>query len=78
MTSHFELFCISIINPSTMERIDQGQMRAREAKVFVEKMEAQGVPVVVQGIEGDSSTFNEYLLDNLDICFLSSEQENQN
>jgi|TARA_B110000977_G_scaffold107185_1_gene139605 hypothetical protein len=67
MTSHFELFCISIINPSTMERIDQGQMRAREAKVFVEKMEAQGVPVVVQGIEGDSSTFNEYLLDNLDI-----------
>jgi hypothetical protein len=65
MTSHFELFCISIINPSTMERIDQGQMRAREAKVFVEKMEAQGVPVVVQGIEGDSSTFNEYLLDNL-------------
>jgi len=67
MTSHFELFYISIINPSTMERIDQGQMRAREAKVFVEKMEAQGVPVVVQGIEGDSSTFNEYLLDNLDI-----------
>lgn len=67
MTSHFELFCISIINPSTMERIDQGQMRAREAKVFVEKMEAQGVPVVVQGMEGDSSTFNEYLLDNLDI-----------
>lgn len=67
MTSHFELFCISIINPSTMERIDQGQMRAREAKVFVEKMEAQGVPVVVQGIEGDASTFNEYLLDNLDI-----------
>ena len=67
MTSHFELFCISIINPSTMERIDQGQMRAREAKVFVEKMEAQGVPVVVQGIEGDSSTFNEYLLVNLDI-----------
>lgn len=67
MTSHFELFCISIINPSTMGRIDQGQMRAREAKVFVEKMEAQGVPVVVQGIEGDSSTFNEYLLDNLDI-----------
>ena len=50
-----------------MERIDQGQMRAREAKVFVEKMEAQGVPVVVQGIRGDSSTFNEYLLDNLDI-----------
>ena len=44
-----------------------GQMRAREAKIFVEKMEAQGVPVVVQGIEGDSSTFNEYLLDNLDI-----------
>jgi hypothetical protein len=66
MTSHFELFCVSIINPSTMEHIDQGQMRAREAKAFVEKMEAQGVPVVVQSIEGDSSTFNEYLLDNLD------------
>jgi len=64
MTSHFELFQISIINPSTMERIDQGRMRAREAKAFVEKMETQGIPVVVQGMEGDSSTFNEYLLEN--------------
>ena len=64
MTSHFELFHISIINPSTMERIDQGRMRAREAKAFVEKMEAKGIPVVVQGMEGDSSTFNEYLLEN--------------
>ena len=66
MTSHFELFWVSIINPSTMERIDQGQMRARKAKGFVEKMEAQGVPVIVQSIEGDASTFNEYLFDNLD------------
>ena len=29
-------------------------------------MEAQGVPVIVQSIEGDASTFNEYLFDNLD------------
>jgi hypothetical protein len=64
MTSHFDLFQISIINPSTMERIDQGRMRAREAKAFVEKMETKGIPVVVQGMEGDSSTFNEYLLEN--------------
>ena len=61
MTSHFDLFQISIINPSTMERIDQGRMRAREAKAFVE---TKGIPVVVQGMEGDSSTFNEYLLEN--------------
>ena len=66
MTSHFELFWVSIINPFTMERIDQGQMRARKAKGFVEKMEAQGVPVIVQSIEGDALTFNEYLFDNLD------------
>lgn len=64
MSNHFELVNVSIINPSTMERIDQGQMRNREAKLFVEKMEKQGIPVVVQGIEGDSSTFNEYLLEN--------------
>lgn len=66
MTSHFELFWVSIINPFTMERIDQGQMRARKAKGFVEKMEAQGVPVIVQSIKGDALTFNEYLFDNLD------------
>ena len=66
MTSHFELFWVSIINPFTMERIYQGQMRARKAEGFVEKMEAQGVPVIVQSIKGDALTFNEYLFDNLD------------
>jgi hypothetical protein len=64
MSNHFELFWVSIIQPSTMERIDQGQMRARDAKVFVEKMEKAGVPVLVQGVEGDTTSFHEYLLEN--------------
>ena len=64
MSNHFELFWVSIIQPSTMERIDQGQMRARDAKVFVEKMEKSGVPVLVQGVEGDTTSFHEYLLEN--------------
>ena len=64
MSNHFELVNVSIINPSTMERIDQGQMRNRDAKLFVEKMDKQGIPVLVRGIEGDTTSFNEYLLEN--------------
>jgi hypothetical protein len=64
MSNHFELVNVSIINPSTMEQIDQGQMRNREAKLFVEKMDKQGIPVLVRGIEGDTTSFNEYLLEN--------------
>ncbi len=64
MSNHFELVNVAIINPSTMERIDQGQMRNRDAKLFVEKMEKQGIPVLVQGVEGDTTSFNEYLLEN--------------
>tara|TARA_Y100000385_G_C12957089_1_gene578021 strand:+ start:186 stop:380 length:195 start_codon:yes stop_codon:yes gene_type:complete len=64
MSNHFELVNVTIINPSTMERIDQGQMRNRDAKLFVEKMEKQGIPVLVQGVEGDTTSFNEYLLEN--------------
>ena len=67
MSNHFELVNVYIINPSTMERIDQGQMRNREAKLFVEKMDKQGIPVLVQCVEGDTTNFQEYLLDNLDI-----------
>ena len=64
MSNHFELVNVSIINPSTMEQIDQGQMRNREAKLFVEKMDKQGIPVLVRGIEGDTTSFDEYLLEN--------------
>ena len=64
MSNHFELVNVSIINPSTMEQIDQGQMRNREAKLFVEKMDKQGIPGLVRGIEGDTTSFNEYLLEN--------------
>ena len=67
MSNHFELVNVYIINPSTMERIDQGQMRNRDAKLFVEKMDKQGIPVLVQGVEGDTTNFQEYLIDNLDI-----------
>ena len=64
MSNHFELVNVYIINPSTIERIDQGQMRNRDAKLFVEKMDKQGIPVLVQGVEGDTTSFNEYLLEN--------------
>jgi hypothetical protein len=39
-------------------------MRNRDAKLFVEKMDKQGIPVLVQGVEGDTTSFNEYLLEN--------------
>ena len=33
----FTLFNVSIINPSTMEKIDQGEMRYKHAKDFLDR-----------------------------------------
>ena len=66
MSNHFELvYGFVSFNPSTMERIDQGQMRSIEMpKYSLRKWIRQGVPVLVQGVEGDTTSFHEYLLEN--------------
>ena len=58
----FTLFNVSIINPSTMEKIDQGEMRYKHAKDFLDKMDAQGIPVLVEAIKG--SDVSDFILAN--------------
>jgi endonuclease IV len=62
MITDFTLFNISIINPSTKERIDQGEMRYRTAKEFLDKMDKQGIPVIVEAI--DDSDVADFILSN--------------
>ena len=62
MISDFTLFNVSIINPSTMEKIDQGEMRYRNAKDFLDKMDKQGIPVIVEAI--DDSDVADFILSN--------------
>ena len=44
MITDFTLYNVTIINPSTMEKIDQGEMRYRTAREFIDKMDKQGIP----------------------------------
>lgn len=60
MITDFTLFNVSIINPSTMEKIDQGEMRYRHAKDFLDKMDKQGIPVIVEAI--DDSDVADFIL----------------
>lgn len=62
MITDFTLFNVSIINPSTMEKIDQGEMRYRHAKDFLDKMDKQGIPVIVEAI--DDSDVADFILSN--------------
>ena len=62
MITDFTLFNVSIINPSTMEKIDQGEMRYRNAKDFLDKMDKQGIPVIVEAI--DDSDVVDFILSN--------------
>ena len=62
MITDFTLFNISIINPSTKEKIDQGEMRYRTAKEFLDKMDKQGIPVIVEAI--DDSDVADFILSN--------------
>lgn len=62
MITDFTLFNISIINPSTKEKIDQGEMRYRTAKEFLDKMDKQGIPVIVKAI--DDSDVADFILSN--------------
>lgn len=62
MITDFTLFNVSIINPSTMEKIDQGEMRYRNAKDFLDKMDKQGIPVIVEAI--DDSDVADFILSN--------------
>mgnify|MGYP001410355180 FL=1 len=65
MITDFTLFNVHIVNPQTMEYIDQGIMRARTAMDLVKKMDAQGVPCVVEAIDSkidhDAASFMEYI-----------------
>jgi hypothetical protein len=46
-----------------MERIEQGEMRARDAKAFVEEMDGRGIPTMVTSYsESDTLAFTEYML----------------
>ena len=58
----FTLFNVSIINPSTMEKIEHGQMSYKHAIDFLEKMDAQGIPVLVEAIKG--SDVSDFILAN--------------
>ena len=62
MISDFTLFNVSIINPSTMEKIDQGEMRYKHAKDFLNKMDKKGIPVIVEAING--SDVADFILSN--------------
>ena len=63
ITTDFTLFNVAMINPITMERIEQGDMRARDAKAFVEKMDARGIPTMVTSYsESDTLAFTEYMI----------------
>ena len=62
MITDFTLFNVSIINPSTKEKIDQGEMRYRVAKEFLNKMDKQGIPVIVEAI--DDSDVADFILSN--------------
>jgi hypothetical protein len=63
ITTDFTLFNVAMINPITMERIEQGDMRARDAKAFVEKMDARGIPTMVTSYsESDTLSFTEYMI----------------
>lgn len=64
MITDFTLFNVSIIDPTTREIIDQGEMQARNAKAFVEKMDAQGIPVLVKNKQGDALEFTEYMFNS--------------
>ena len=64
MITDFTLFDVAIINASTKERIDQGEMSARRAKEFVEKMETRNIPVIVTSKTGDALDFNDYLFNS--------------
>ena len=65
MITDFTLFNVHIVNTQTMEYIDQGIMRARTAMDLVKKMDAQGVPCVVEAIDShldhDAASFMEYM-----------------
>ena len=63
ITTDFTLFNVAMINPITMERIEQGEMRARDAKAFVEEMDGRGIPTMVTSYsESDTLAFTEYML----------------
>tara|TARA_E500000081_G_scaffold11258_2_gene13605 strand:+ start:2497 stop:2688 length:192 start_codon:yes stop_codon:yes gene_type:complete len=62
MITDFTLFNVSIINPSTMEKIDQGEMRYKHAKDFLNKMDKQGIPVIVEAI--NDSDVADFILSN--------------
>jgi hypothetical protein len=65
MITDFTLFNVHIVNTQTMEYIDQGIMRARTAMELVKKMDAQGVPTVVEAVDSkldhDAASFMEYI-----------------
>jgi len=65
MISDFTLFNVHIVNTQTMEYIDQGVMRAKHAMDLVKKMDAQGVPTVVEAVDSkldyDAASFMEYI-----------------
>ena len=62
MITDFTLFNVSIIHPSTMEKIDQGEMRYKHAKDFLNKMDKQGIPVIVEAI--NDSDVADFILSN--------------
>ncbi|RPH07103.1 MAG: hypothetical protein CBD54_004290 [Alphaproteobacteria bacterium TMED194] len=62
MITDFTLFNVSIINPSTMEKIDQGEMRYKHARDFVDKMDARGIPCIVEATE--DSDVADFILSN--------------
>jgi hypothetical protein len=65
MITDFTLYNVTIINPSTMEKIDQGEMRYRTAREFIDKMDKQGIPCLVEPVRGhDDSDITDFLLSN--------------
>jgi len=62
MITDFTLYNVTIINPFTMEKIDQGEMRYRTAREFIDKMEKQGIPCLVEPV--DDSDITDFLLSN--------------
>ena len=62
MITDFTLFNVSIINPSTMEKIDQGEIRYKHAREFVDKMDSNGIPCIVEAI--DDSDVADFILSN--------------
>jgi hypothetical protein len=64
MITDFTLFSVAMLNPVTMERIEQGDMRARDAKAFVEKMDSRGIPTIIECLDPrvvDTLAFREYM-----------------